>query len=173
MRLGAAYTLGAVLGGVASIGVISGVCAVLPPVLRVGVASAVTAYALAWHARGARTFGGSRSGRQANRRWAQQTRFGRFYFGAVLGFGVLTYMTTPLVYAGWLYAAAVGLPASLLAGVGFGLGRSRPIATGLAARGRMSPAGAADFFSGLTRHHRIMGCGLAVVILVSLATQSV
>lgn len=161
------------LGGVLSIGAISAIGVLLPTAIRIGLATGTVVFALAWHARGARTFIGSRSGRQASRRVAQQARFGRVYFGAVLGFGVLTYMTTPLVYAGWLYGAEVGLPLSLLIGAGFGLGRSRPLATGLVARGGLTPVGAAELFADLRAHHRLIGCALAGVTLAALALRHV
>jgi hypothetical protein len=56
------------------------------------------------------------------------------YFGFLLGLGVLTRLTTPLVYALLLVVAASG-SASLAvgAGLGFALGRSIPALAGIAA----------------------------------------
>jgi hypothetical protein len=65
-----------------------------------------------------------RSGVQANRAWAMSTRGGRVYFGYLLGLGVVTHMTTPLVYALLALSAAGGWQAGLALGLGFGLGRS-------------------------------------------------
>jgi hypothetical protein len=48
------------------------------------------------------------------------------YFGALLGIGIFTEATTPLVWAGAFYSLAAGLPGGLLYGTGFGLGRSAP-----------------------------------------------
>lgn len=97
-----------------------------------------------------------------------QTRLGRLYFGGILGLGIATYMTTPLVYALVLYAAAVHLPGALLVGVGFGLGRSRPLVTGLWARGRLTPAGVAQRFAHLNAVDRLLGCAIAAAIIASL-----
>jgi hypothetical protein len=116
-------------------------------------------------------FRGSRSGWQTNRRLATETRLGRLYFGSMLGFGVATYMTTPLVYALVLYAVTVHLPVAVLAGIGFGLGRSTPILTGFYARDGLTPAAVADRFTNPTGGDRILGCGIAAVIVVSLLAQ--
>jgi hypothetical protein len=90
-----------------------------------------------------------------------------------MGFGVLTYMTTPLVYAIVLYSGAVGFPQGLLTGIGFGLGRSRPLVTGLSARGRLEPPEVAAKFGRLTRLDRIIGCAAAVAIFTSLIATRV
>jgi hypothetical protein len=88
-------------------------------------ASAVLAVlALAWHVRGGAGFPFDRSGVQANRGWAMSTRLGRVYFGYLLGLGVITHLTTPLVYALLALSAAAGWHVALALGVGFGLGRS-------------------------------------------------
>jgi hypothetical protein len=100
------------------------------------------------------------------------TRFGRVYFGGLLGLGVVTYMTTPLVYAMVLYASALHLPIAVLAGVGFGLGRSRPLLTGLRGGSLLTPSEAARRFDGLTDLDRFMGVFIAVTIAASLAVQA-
>ena len=80
--------------------------------------------ALAWHLSGRVGFPFDRSGVQANRGWAMSTRLGRVYFGYLLGLGVITHLTTPLVYALLALSAAAGWQAALALGIGFGLGRS-------------------------------------------------
>lgn len=80
--------------------------------------------ALVWHLSGRTGFPFDRSGVQANREWAMATRVGRVYFGYLLGVGVITHLTTPLVYALLALSAAAGWQAALALGIGFGLGRS-------------------------------------------------
>lgn len=80
--------------------------------------------ALVWHLSGRTGFPFDRSGVQANREWAMSTRVGRVYFGYLLGVGVITHLTTPLVYALLALSAAAGWQAALVLGIGFGLGRS-------------------------------------------------
>jgi len=58
------------------------------------------------------------------------------YFGALLGVGVLTEMSTPLVWAGVVYSAAAGLPWAIMYGLGFGLGRSMPALAAVPVYGR-------------------------------------
>lgn len=137
-----------------------------------GIAAALAAYGLAWSAAGARRFPASRAGWQANRRIAMEARLGRVYFGAILGLGVWTQMTTPLVYALVAYATAVRLPVALLAGVGFGLGRSRPLVTGLRARGGLTPAAVAARFTNPSKCDRLVGCAVAAAMLATVLTQA-
>ena len=80
--------------------------------------------ALIWHLSGRTGFPFDRSGVQANRAWATSMRVGRFYFGYLLGLGVITHLTTPLVYVLLALSAAAGWHVALALGVGFGLGRS-------------------------------------------------
>jgi hypothetical protein len=87
-------------------------------------AAALAVFALAWHLRGGGGFPFDRSGVQANREWATSTRLGRVYFGYLLGLGVITHLTTPLVYALLALSAATGWQVALALGAGFGLGRS-------------------------------------------------
>lgn len=167
-RASAAYSLGAVLGGCCLATLGGAVGALMPSGVSMSVAVLAAVYSLVWHGRDRLVFRGSRSGWQADRRLATETAFGRLYFGGILGFGIATYMTTPLVYALAAYAAAVRLPVALLAGVGFGLGRSRPVLTGLRARGRLSPAAVADRFGHLTPSDRVFGAAIAAAIIASL-----
>jgi hypothetical protein len=143
----------------------------LPADVVLVVAAAVAAYALGWHAIDAHRFPGSRSGRQANRRWATRTRLGRVYFGGILGLGLATQMTTPLVYALVAFAMAVHFPLAVAAGVGFGLGRSRPVLTGLRWGDKVTPAAVAARFTHPARSDRLIGCGVAAALLATAVAQ--
>lgn len=80
-------------------------------------------------------------------------------------------MTTPLVYALVAYAMAVHLPVALVAGIGFGLGRSRPVLTGLRRGNDVTPAAVAARFTQISRADRLIGCGIAVAILATAMAQ--
>ena len=67
---------------------------------------------------------------------------GRAYFGALLGTGILTEMSTPLVWSGLIYSVAAGLPAAALYGMGFGFGRSAPALAAIPAHKRPVDYGA-------------------------------
>lgn len=110
----------------------------LPQAAVRGVGGAVILLAILWHALGHARFPGDRNGWQASRERALITRTGRLYFGFLLGLGVFTRMTTPLVYALLLAVAASGSASlAVAAGLGFGLGRSIPAFAGVGA-GRAS-----------------------------------
>lgn len=93
------------------------------------VALALLALSLLWYARRAQLFPGSRGGRQANRELAR-SKPGLVYFGALLGVGLFTQMSTPLVYAGAAASLSQGTTWGALFGFGFGLGRSAPALAG-------------------------------------------
>jgi hypothetical protein len=90
-----------------------------------------------WHVRGAPRVPAGRYGKQARRKYVGM-RLGKLYFGSVLGTGILTELSTPLVYGGLMLAAVVWSPGSLGYGVGFGLGRSVTIWIGLLSTVRRS-----------------------------------
>jgi hypothetical protein len=99
-------------------------------------AASVVLLSILWHAVGHFRFPGDRHGLQANRDRALMTRTGRLYFGFLLGLGVLTRLTTPLVYALLLVVAASrSASLALAAGLGFGLGRTIPAFVGVAVVG--------------------------------------
>jgi hypothetical protein len=89
------------------------------------VAAGCFALCLIWHVRSRSSISFGRRSIQANRALVRGTR-GLAYFGALVGIGLLTEVATPLVLAGAFYALAAGLPAGVLYGAGFGLGRSGP-----------------------------------------------
>lgn len=121
------FWFGAVVGGMLTYGAIG---LVFPSGIQRAVNDPVTVYLLAasflWHIRGRPTFRGAKAEIQANRQWATSRRFGRVYFGVLLGAGLLTAMTTPLVFAGAGLAAVNGPGWGVAYGAGFGTGRSIP-----------------------------------------------
>ncbi len=112
------------------------------------VAAAAFVFCFWWYARNLYRVPLGRSSVQANkslvRGWS-----GIVYFGALLGVGLLTEMSTPLVWTGALYSVAAGPAAAAAYGLGFGLGRSSPAIAG----GFLGPR--------IRDHHRV---GLFVII---------
>jgi hypothetical protein len=94
-----------------------------------------------WHVSGLVGFPGDRRGIQANKHLVGGLT-GRAYFGALLGIGILTEMSTPLVWTGVIYSMAAGIPAAPLYGMGFGLGRSAPAVAAIPAHKRPVDYGA-------------------------------
>jgi hypothetical protein len=80
---------------------------------------------LLWHGRHSGLIPFARRSVEANKNLVRGLP-GLLYFGALLGVGVITEMSTPLVWAGAVYSAAIGLPGAVFYGLGFGLGRSTP-----------------------------------------------
>ena len=128
------FVAGAIAGGVAlcsALAVVGGLLVSQPVLL--GVAAALSATVLAHHTLGRpRLARWERLGRQASRRRVFDSRWGGFYFGAELGFAARAEKSTPLVYAGWALAAALGLAPAVAYGLGFGAGRSAPVIAGAA-----------------------------------------
>jgi hypothetical protein len=75
----------------------------------------------------------ARLGIQANRRLAERGNWGMVYFGALLGIGFLTEVSTPLVAAGVVLSLASTATWGAAYGLGFALGRWRPAVVGLVA----------------------------------------
>jgi hypothetical protein len=96
--------------------------------LAIGIALA----SMVWHLGRRMQFVGDRRGFQARRDLAVRPPLGLYYFGALLGFGFLTTMSTPLVYAGAAIAFASPISLGVLYGAGFALGRSIPAIVGVA-----------------------------------------
>lgn len=76
----------------------------------------LAAVGIGWHAKRSHWEPWARSGIQARRSIARRGGMGIFYFGSLLGVGVLTEMTTPLVVAGFLMAGVSTLPHALAYG---------------------------------------------------------
>ncbi|MBO0822939.1 MAG: hypothetical protein J2P27_03650 [Actinobacteria bacterium] len=125
------FTLGAAVAGVLTYGGLALVAAAFDArfVVRV-LAIAWIAFCLCWHAFGFVKVPLGRESIQANKQWARKGAGGLFYFGALLGNGLLTQMTTPLVLGGALAAASSSVWWALLYGAGFGAGRSLPTFSG-------------------------------------------
>lgn len=136
-------------------------------------------YSLYWHARRRLIVPFGRTSVQANRDLVRGTP-GLVYFGALLGNGLLTEMSSPLVWAGAGFAAVAGPLPALLYGVGFGLGRSATALAGIPLGPRVTDYGrVADFVTGaLRRRLHPVGVvaallGAAVVAVGFLATMGV
>ncbi|MFC4912754.1 hypothetical protein [Actinomadura gamaensis] len=125
----AVFSLGLVLGGTLSAGVIwlaSGLAAPVPAAVRAGLVVALAAVAAA------REAGLVRLPLPQNARQIPQEvlmhrlRTGSLQFGFEMGTGVRTYVSasSPYVLALGLLLAHLGAPATLLAGASFGAGRS-------------------------------------------------
>ncbi len=96
-------------------------------------------YSAYWHAAGRSNVPMGRERFQARRDWVRRGRRGLVYFGAVLGVGLLTEMSTPLVYAGAALSAGTGGFRGLAYGIGFGLGRAMPAWAGAVVGQRFPP----------------------------------
>lgn len=127
LRRYAHFVLGATVAGGMFYGALGLLGAVVPGTSR---ALAGTVFAgglllgLVWHAfRGDQLFAWPR--RQIRRDMAHHPRYGMIVYGAVLGVGMLTLVTTPLVWVGTLGVVASGSPTvGAIYGLGFGLGRA-------------------------------------------------
>ena len=136
------FTTGAVAAAVATYGAFGVVGSMLGrPSALLLLAVAALAWACLWYLRGRYRLPGGREAVQANRDLAIRGPAGMLYFGALLGVGLLTEMSTPLVYAGAALSLSQGLGWGALYGVGFGLGRSAPaLAAALIPRRDVNPA---------------------------------
>lgn len=143
-RTASAHVFGSVVGGIA-LGLVFGLIGLglnqiidLSSTTRTSVVLAAAIAALAIEASGRERLLPSRT-RQVNENWIQQYR-GWVYaggFGAELGFGISTIITTPLVHLLVISIVLVGtLPAALLLGATFGFVRG---ATVLFSRGVDTP----------------------------------
>ena len=125
VRLAGAFTAGAVVAAAAVITILGAVGQFLPS--RECAILALVAYIAAWrwHLSNRWRFPGDRRGVQANKHLVRGIG-GRLYFGALLGAGIVTEMSTPLVSTGIFYGLAGGALVAVCYGFGFGLGRSAP-----------------------------------------------
>jgi hypothetical protein len=97
--------------------------------LALPVALAAFLFCLWWYARNSYRVPFGRSSVQANKSLVRGW-LGIVYFGALLGVGLLTEMSTPLVWAGAIYSVVTGPAAAAAYGLGFGVGRSSPAIAG-------------------------------------------
>jgi hypothetical protein len=137
----------------------------------VGLAAAavLAIFSIGWHVRGRDTFRGDNQRRQARRDLAVRPPFGLVYFGALLGFGLVTAMSTPLVYAGAAFAFGIGGLPGACYGFGFALGRSVPGLAGviLPFSETLSPVAAGSYISGgFRKSRRSLGVAAASALLL-------
>ena len=135
------------------------------------VAVAALVYAALWYAAGHRDFPLSRPGAQANAKKSTRGLAGSAHFGAVMGVGFLTEMSTPFVWVAVAVAAWQGPLWGLLYGTGFAVGRSAPAWLGaILAFRHMSPGAVSLTVLRLRPHFRWPGLVVAlsgVVLAVS------
>lgn len=134
-------------------------------------ALAIFLWSLAWHATSLRGFPGSRDRVQARRDLVARGMLGPFYFGAILGTGLVTEAATPLVHVGPFLGLGWGPAAGIAYGMGFALGRSLPVWSGAALGNRLAPHGVAIFFVKNRRRFRRAGslACLGGVLLTSMS----
>lgn len=102
-----------------------GLSGVLVPQTWRALTAAVLLFASAfWYLSGRTYLRFGRNGWQARREAAFKGSLGKLYFGFVLGIGLLTEMSTPLVWAGLGVAFALTPAQAALYGFGFAFGRS-------------------------------------------------
>lgn len=111
-----------------------------------GAITPLFALCLYWHLNPKTRFRFNRQSVQANKDLARRTRWGALYFGGLLGTGVMTEMSTPLVWAGILLGATSGIVLAIAYAAGFALGRTSPALAATAGIGRrVGPSMIANF----------------------------
>jgi hypothetical protein len=175
-----AFLVGSIFGSVVVIAVLSAahlIVAGLGKPLSSGLNVGVFTFALwgaLWHLLHRKSFRFNRAGIQTNRVLAKRGSAGMLYFGAILGVGILTEMTTPLVFLGPALAVASGFAAALPFALGFAVGRSSPVVWSVASRRRITPPMVAEVFDRGRDRFQSLGAviGMASCILVILQLQS-
>lgn len=122
-------------------------------------------YGFHWHWRGRGRFRFNRQSVQANKVLARRGQRGLVYFGGLLGVGLLTEMSSPLVWAGFVYAATSGIRAAAAYAVGFAFGRATPTLAAAANVGADLPPGVIAPFIvvDLRRYTRWLGVATAAL----------
>jgi hypothetical protein len=173
-----AFWAGAVAAAVPTYGVIG---SILPLQLRdrarTPLGAVILLYGLVWHLGSRHSFPFARDGIQANRRLAACGIRGLVYFGGLLGVGLLTTMTTPLVLAGGVLTALSGPLWGAAYGAGFATGRAAPAFAATALnRGpaRLTPGDLAQMFTVRgAKMSRSLGGVVALVTLICFMAGSV
>lgn len=168
-------TVGAMFSGALIYAMFGAAGAVINTVIPLRLAAfIVVALVLFWYLLRASRFPGSLQGRQANRELAR-SRPGVLYFGMLLGTGLFTQMSTPLVFAGLALSLAEGAAWGALFGVGFGLGRSAPALAGpFLAASAVSPVTAANAVTvRFQPQARALGLATAAATLIVLGWSGV
>jgi hypothetical protein len=157
---------GAAFVGAATHGLWGSLGAMIPFSLAVAIAFSLALASLVWYVRRSAIFPFSRQGAQANREWARSRPFGPLYFGGVMGIGLLTAISTPLVYVGVATSIALGSFWGLLYGGGFGIGRAVPAFVGSLVGGRLSPTKVANDIS-IEFQSRARSAGLLIILPIA------
>lgn len=87
------------------------------------------------------------------------------YFGAILGVGLVTDMSTPLVYGGAALSLGIGPGAAVVYGLGFGLGRSVPGWIAVVVGANVSPSDVAVGMISAVHKFRWPGAAIAAMCL--------
>lgn len=152
----AIFALGATAAAVVVFAGFGAVGLVIPHLALDAAAVAVAASACALALRGGSRFIGDRRSWQANRARALRGPVGVLYFGALLGAGLLTEISTPIYYVALLLAAANGLGWAVIGGIGYGIGRSFPAIAGAGIGMRLTPHIVALWFVGLGERRAVL-----------------
>jgi hypothetical protein len=119
-----------------------------------------------WHIRPLKRFRWSRFQHQASRPLSELGIPGLVYFGAILGVGIATEMSTPLVQAGAMGAIWGGAIWGAVYGACFGIGRSSPLWSAALSRDKSrSPASIIEHYVGPLRRHRMRYLGVTAGVL--------
>ncbi len=138
----------------------------LPNMVSTALAVAALTAAGLWHGLGRRSFPGDRHALQANRRLASRGPVGLIYFGGLLSVGLLTEMTTPLVYGGVSFCLWAGPTVGALYGGGFALGRAVPAMIGVCQRAACPATAAAYPAVAFQRSARVVGIVVPSILLL-------
>lgn len=163
----ASFTMGAMLSG----GLVYGVLGALGRLLggqRVfaPVAAILLGWCAIWYLRGRGRVPFGRAGIQARRALVTRGYVGLGLFGAILGVGFLTEMSTPLVQAGCALALAQQPFFGVCYGMGFGMGRAVGPWIGAVAPRRVSMQALARPFLDWKANSRWPGLALTILPLV-------
>jgi hypothetical protein len=150
--VGAALSAGLVYGGLGAVGGLLGGPRVFGPA-----AAILLGWSGIWYLRGGGHVPFGRPGVQAKRALVTRGYIGLSLFGAILGVGLLTEMSTPLVQAGCGLALAQQPLFGLCYGMGFGLGRSTGPWIGALAPRRLSMQSLAQPFLDWKANSRWLG----------------
>jgi hypothetical protein len=125
-------------------------------------AAAVLVGSAFWYGKGGGHVPFGRQGVQSHRDLAGRGWLGLMYFGGLLGVGLLTQMSTPLVWAGVFVSLYKGPGWAFVYGIGFGVGRAIPVWVVAFLRGRFIPAELTAYL--ISNSRRLRWVGLATTL---------